>query len=280
MEKKTCFVITPIGQKNGTERRRADRLCDQILAPALREFNLDIQRGDRLQEQGPISVQIIESITDSSLIVADLVDPNPNVYYELGIAESFHKPIIRFGGASAEALPFDVRDMRTLNLPKTRDGSIDVVHANKCISSVKELAKHMLADDFKPNSIISRAKREAQLESFLSLSLTEESADISKVVMALFHEVKSLSNEVKTHGVLNSTTVKEILSNGDYKKYTDLLKNNVDQKEAYVNGNLVVTLTCSSVAYGRDEVGEAFDSAIKAKELLESYGIKVVAPYR
>ncbi len=163
----TCFVITPIGASDSPKRRRADRLCDEILLPALDGSNprLVVERGDRIQSSGPITVQLVEQIADAKLIVADLVDPNPNVYYELGIAESFGKPTIRFGGQEAEALPFDVRDMRTIPLPKHEDGRIDVVDANRCIKSIRKMLPEMLDPGYRPNSVVSLAGRQARFNS-------------------------------------------------------------------------------------------------------------------
>lgn len=146
----TCFVITPIGRPNSPQRRRADRLCDQIINPALAKLDkpLALIRGDRMQEQGSITVQIIEAIVAAKLVFADLIDPNPNVYYELGVAESFDKPIIRFGGSDEEALPFDVRDMRTITIPANQDGAIDVIDAVSAVKSIDALLPAMLALEY------------------------------------------------------------------------------------------------------------------------------------
>ena len=162
-----CFVITPIGASDSPERKRADRLCDQIVLPAIEgsKPTLVVERGDRIQSSGPITVQLVEAITSAKLIVADLVDPNPNVYYELGIAESFGMPIIRFGGKAAEALPFDVRDMRTISLPKGEDGRIDVVDANRCIKTIREMLPEMLDPAYKPKSVVALAERQAKFDS-------------------------------------------------------------------------------------------------------------------
>lgn len=196
--KNTCFVITPIGQPDSPQRRRADRLCDQVLVPALKRYEpqLDLVRGDRMQEAGPITVQLIEAITDANLIVADLVEPNPNVYYELGIAEAFHKPVIRIAGAPSELLPFDVRDMRIINLPRQADGGVDVVDAFDSIERIVGMLPVMLASDYRPVSIVSLAERRARFES-LSTAVGDVPDEQAQLLRELASQVLELRDDMQ-----------------------------------------------------------------------------------
>lgn len=207
--KDICFVITPIGQLDSPQRRRADRLCDQVLAPALKrhEPQLELVRGDRMQEAGPITVQLIEAITDARLIVADLVEPNPNVYYELGIAEAFHKPVIRIAGAASEALPFDVRDMRTISLPRQADGGIDVVDAFDSIERVVRMLPILLAPDYHPVSIVSLAERRAKFES-LSTAVGAVPDEQSQLLRELASQVLELREDMQR---IRLTTAKAVV---------------------------------------------------------------------
>lgn len=190
----TCFVITPIGAPDSPQRARADRLCDLIIAPVLRdsEFDIEMVRGDRIQEPGPITVQLVEQLLDARLVVVDLVEPNPNVYYELGMAEAFHRPVVRFGGDAP--LPFDVRDMRTLSLPQRDNGFIDVVDAMKCRDELAKLLPIMLSDGYKPDSIVSRARRQAQLDSFAQKAREGGSAS-EQMLAELLERMDALSRE-------------------------------------------------------------------------------------
>lgn len=194
----TCFVITPIGQPDTPQRRRADRLCDQVLAPALmrHESQLSLVRGDRMQDAGPITVQLIEAITDARLIVADLVEPNPNVYYELGIAEAFQKPVLRIAGNSNEALPFDVRDMRSISLPRQTDGGIDVVDAFDSIERIVRMLPVMLAPDYRPVSIVTLAERRAKFES-LSTAVGAVPDTQSQLLRELASQVLELREDMQ-----------------------------------------------------------------------------------
>ncbi|MEW6241061.1 MAG: hypothetical protein AB1564_09675, partial [Chloroflexota bacterium] len=76
---------------------------------------------------------IIASINHSDLIVADLTGSNPNVYYELGIAHAFGRPVILLT-QSVSDLPFDLRSYRVLQY-NTHFSAIE--HAR---NKLKELA--------------------------------------------------------------------------------------------------------------------------------------------
>ncbi|MEO1060694.1 MAG: hypothetical protein AAFZ07_04700 [Actinomycetota bacterium] len=106
-EPDTCFVITPIGQPGEDRNRRAERLCEWILRPELEAAGLALVRGDEIAEPGNVPVHIVQAIVEARVVVADLIDENGNVYYELGVAEAFHKPLVRFGDPSAGPIPFD-----------------------------------------------------------------------------------------------------------------------------------------------------------------------------
>lgn len=79
-----------------------------------------------------------------------MVDPNPNVYYQLGIAEAFLRPVIRIAADPAD-LPFDVRDMRVSLLPSNDNGMIDVAEAGDCVKSIRAQLPMLLADEFVPS---------------------------------------------------------------------------------------------------------------------------------
>jgi len=50
-------------------------------------------RADKISEPGIITTQIIGHIVDAELVIADLTDKNPNVFYELAIRHAIRNPI-------------------------------------------------------------------------------------------------------------------------------------------------------------------------------------------
>jgi hypothetical protein len=108
-----CFVISPIGEEGSEVRAHADEVFDHLIEPALSEFNIKAVRSDRMNEPGKISDQMYRAIFGHDLCIAVLTFANPNVYYELAIAQSAGRPVIVLV-EKGTALPFDVADLRTL----------------------------------------------------------------------------------------------------------------------------------------------------------------------
>jgi hypothetical protein len=87
-----------------------DTVFHCIIEPALSE-RYEVVRGDHVVRPGRITEQFVEDILANDLIVCVLTGNNPNVYYELAIAESAARPIIVLRNRGDE-VPFDVKDVR------------------------------------------------------------------------------------------------------------------------------------------------------------------------
>ena len=62
-----------------------------------------------------ITSQVIQTIVDAPLVLADLTDQNPNVFYELAIRHAIRKPLVQII-KRGDAIPFDVASMRTISV--------------------------------------------------------------------------------------------------------------------------------------------------------------------
>ena len=102
----TCFVMMPFGSW-------FDRYYHEIYVPAIKEAGLEPVRADELFSTGSVVEQIWEQITKAKVLIADLTDKNPNVFYELGLAHAAVKPVI-FTAARIEDVPFDLRHLRVI----------------------------------------------------------------------------------------------------------------------------------------------------------------------
>lgn len=63
--------------------------------------------------QKRIVPEIVDSIEQSAFVIADVSEPKPNVYYELGWAQALGKPVI-VTAKEGTALPFDIFDVPTI----------------------------------------------------------------------------------------------------------------------------------------------------------------------
>jgi hypothetical protein len=102
----TCFVMMPFGSW-------FDRYYQEIYVPAIREAGYEPVRADELFHTGSVVEQIWEQIEKAVVLLADLTDKNPNVFYELGLAHAARKPVV-FTSGKLEDVPFDLRHLRVI----------------------------------------------------------------------------------------------------------------------------------------------------------------------
>jgi hypothetical protein len=124
---KACFVIAPIGLPDSDTKRRSDQVLKHIIKPAVKICGYTATRADEMSEPGLITSQVIQRIVDDPLVVADLTESNPNVFYEMALRHAVKKPLVQLI-AKGERIPFDVANMRTIILDH-RD--LDSVEAAK-----------------------------------------------------------------------------------------------------------------------------------------------------
>jgi len=112
---KSCFIISTIGEEDTDERKDADDKFDLVFEPILNEMDYDAVRADKVGTPGSISLDIIRRVLESDLVIADISDENPNVFYELAVRNAVKKPVIVFRGVG-QRMPFDVYDTRAITL--------------------------------------------------------------------------------------------------------------------------------------------------------------------
>jgi hypothetical protein len=110
---KSCFVIGPIGELGTVTRSHADDFIQYIVNPTVNDLGFTAGRADKMPDPGRITTQIIEQLKDADLVVADLTENNPNVYYELSLRHAIGKPVIHMA-LDGTRIPFDVFDSRTI----------------------------------------------------------------------------------------------------------------------------------------------------------------------
>lgn len=113
--KKSCFVIMPI-RKPGTDEFEYFRaLRDTVIGPALGS-EYEVTRADDVAKTGAITRDVIERLATADLVVADLTDLNPNVFYELGIRHALRaQGTIMIVDTTRTSIPFDLAPYRVID---------------------------------------------------------------------------------------------------------------------------------------------------------------------
>ena len=138
---KMCFVITPIGEEGSDIRKRAMEVLNKSIKPSLKLYGLnenDIIHAGEIHQIGSIKKQIIKCIDEADYIIVNLSGLNPNVMYELGIAQSKRKRTLLICD-EATKLPFDIEGDRTIFFKECEEGYIKLKD---------ELSKYLNEDEF------------------------------------------------------------------------------------------------------------------------------------
>jgi nucleoside 2-deoxyribosyltransferase len=100
--KKKCFVVMPF--------RPEFRYFYLYLSTHLKEqFGLEVERGDDRIETRPIAEKVRAQIRQADVILGDVTGANPNVFYELGLADAMAKPMFLLTQDDVDKVPVDVR---------------------------------------------------------------------------------------------------------------------------------------------------------------------------
>ena len=110
---KNCFVISPIGEMKSETRLRADQILKHIIRPAAEACGYTAARADEIDKPGLITSQVIQRVVNDPLVIADLTESNPNVFYELAVRHAIRKPVVQII-RKGDKIPFDVAASRTI----------------------------------------------------------------------------------------------------------------------------------------------------------------------
>ena len=103
-ELQLCFVLMPF-------RPSFERLYNEKIKPTVNHCGFKCVKANDLYSPTPIIEDIWIHIYKSQVIIADVTDRNPNVFYEIGIAHTIGKPVIIIT-QNKDDVPFDVSQYR------------------------------------------------------------------------------------------------------------------------------------------------------------------------
>lgn len=110
-----CFVIMPFGDP-------FDGIYESSIEQTVIRLGLRCVRADRISERGVIMDQVWAHIVRARVIIAELTEQNPNVFYELGLAHALDKPVIQLA-QNIDDVPFDLRHTRCIIYSNTVPGA-------------------------------------------------------------------------------------------------------------------------------------------------------------
>jgi hypothetical protein len=105
IDKRLIFVLTPFNNQFYNEFMTIKEVCSSI--------GFNCVRGDEKQFKGDIFPEMLRYIAQARIIIANINGRNPNVLYELGVAQALDKSVILVSKEPKD-LPVDIQSQRFL----------------------------------------------------------------------------------------------------------------------------------------------------------------------
>ena len=208
MHPTTVFVVSPIGTPGTTEAVNASHALEYIIRQALPKPEWNVIRADEEKDPGSITHRVIDRIVNSDLIVADLTDCNPNVFYELAVAHGYKKPVVTIM-TSGQKVPFDIIDMRTVFYDLTNPAS---VHSAK--ERLRDSAREVLTNPTQTNPLVS-------YEMFSTASNAVDASPDDKLEFAMGQVLARLGHIERRLGAVDSIDAVHSGSSSDFASLAD-----------------------------------------------------------
>ena len=111
-----CFVLMPFHEKYR-------EVYDDAIRPTIEKARMRCTRADELYSTSPILVDVMDHIAKATVVIADLTDRNPNVFYELGLTHvaKQNRAVILIAERSDD-IPFDLWHLRVIHYTRSGDG--------------------------------------------------------------------------------------------------------------------------------------------------------------
>lgn len=192
-EIKTCFVIAPIGESDSETRKRSDQVLRHIIRPATEECGYKAVRADEIDKPGIITSQVIQRVVNDPLVIADLTETNPNVFYELAIRHAIRKPMVQII-QKGERIPFDVAGTRTIYFDHHDLDSVD--------KAKKEIIEQIISLENQPTDMETPISVSLDLQMLRQSDNPEERslADIVAAVSELRAGINKLEEKIRVNG--------------------------------------------------------------------------------
>jgi tetratricopeptide (TPR) repeat protein len=116
MSGKECFIVMPIKKDATEDYRHFKTLYEDWIKPIPESQGYKVVRADDIQRSGLITREVISALARADLVVADLTDLNPNVFYELGVRHALrgHGTIMLLDESRTQDVPFDLSPYRVI----------------------------------------------------------------------------------------------------------------------------------------------------------------------
>ncbi len=174
MGKKKCFVIMPISSSSSCTEEEWTGVLENIIKPAVKKSRLGYTCERAKPRTGNLIGDILSELNTADLVIADLTDRNPNVFYELGVRHTLRNRTILI----AQDLTFVPSDLQSYWTVTYKKGIETVADS---ITRLANLIREIENNPDKPDNPVADFLSDRNI----SLSEQERSANTKKLTALL-----------------------------------------------------------------------------------------------
>lgn len=213
---KKCFVIMPFGSISPEQKRIFDGVYSGIIVPAVCEAGYEPLRADFCAKPGSIPKDIIIKLAKAEMVIADLTNINPNVFYELGIRHVFSKSGTVLIMNQEGTIPFDNASYRVIQYTNELADLDDI--RNQIVEAIKSREDNPNYSDNIVHDTYSSLPKNT-MSFFSKKSKNDQIIKLQEQVKKLSDEKEKLTKICKDNGISIKGTpdipvksVKELIS--------------------------------------------------------------------
>jgi hypothetical protein len=183
MKKKTCFVIMPFSETVTCTKNRWTSIYENMIKPAVTGSKLGFTCERSSPRTGNLIKDILNKLDVADVVIADLTDMNPNVFYELGVRHTLRNRTILIT-QDMKHVPSDLQSYWVVVYKRGRLGNADFKQ------KMREILREMTKAPDKPDSPVADFLKQTN-----RTLLSQEKSATSKKLTALCSE---LSRNIRT----------------------------------------------------------------------------------
>jgi nucleoside 2-deoxyribosyltransferase len=176
-----------------------DAIYERSIKPICEEAGYEVNKADTTDAQGNILREIIEGIDGADLLIVDLTNSNPNVFYEAGIADGLGVPTILIT-QDIDSVPFDLDGYNMFEYKSDPAGIVDL--EEKLEDDVSKHSEGNLkfgspVTDFTDVTIRETTKRDTQSSAEGTEEKDEDSSEDQKGIMDYAEDAEAAQRDLE-----------------------------------------------------------------------------------
>ena len=192
-QKKKCFVIMPVSKTKSCTANEWTGIFNQMIRPAVTGSKLGFTCERSKSRTGNLIKDILNELNKADVVIADLTDTNPNVFYELGVRHTLRNRTILIA-QDMKYVPSDLTSYWVVTYKKGIAGLQDFK------DRMRDILREMLKNPEKPDNPVADFLGEKNMN-----LLSQERSANAKKLTALVGE---LSRNISAVDSLLSTVKK------------------------------------------------------------------------